>query len=269
MTDAPIVDTAAAPATPAPTIATDAPNGAVAPTVTNDFTIPDAYKDKPWASKIKSGDDLWTQLDNTQSLIGKKVVVPDWEKADPKEIDEYIGQLRPKDASAYKFAEDMAPEERTAYGAMLHDVGIPTPMANKLIEKYSEMEKATIAKAFSEEGLLAEKKASFGDNYEAMGAKVAKTISSNLSKEDLAIVDTKLPNNVVGIIYRLAANMEKAYGASESGAAAGNASAMSPVNVSEQANKIRNDIDALSRRQHTAEEKQTLVDQLNALYTRK
>lgn len=269
MTEEVIVDTAAATATPAPTQASDAPNGAVAQTVTNDFAIPDAYKEKPWASKIKSSDDLWSQLDNTQSLIGKKIVVPDWEKADQKEIDEYVGQLRPKDTSAYKFAEDTPEAERTAYGAMLHEVGIPAPLANKLIEKYDAMQKAEIAKAFSEDGLIAEKKASFGDNYEAMGAKVAKTISSNLSKEDLAIVDTKLPNNVVGIIYRLAANMEKKYGASESGAAAGNASVVSPVNISEQANKIRSDIDALSRRQHTAEEKQTLVDQLNALYTRK
>jgi len=268
MTEEVIVD-AAAQATTATTPANDAPNGAVAQTVSNDFAVPDAYKEKPWTANVKSSDDLWKQLDNAQALIGKKIVVPDWEKADPKEIDEYVGQLRPKDASAYKFADDMPEAERTAYGAMLHEVGLPAPLANKLIEKYDTMQKAEIAKAFSEEGLLAEKKASFGDNYEAMGAKVAKTISSNLSKEDLAIVDTKLPNNVVGIIYRLAANMEKKYGASESGAAASNAAAMSPVNVSEQANKIRNDIDALTRRQHTAEERQVLIDQLNALYTRK
>jgi len=34
------------------------------PPASPDFKVPDAYKDKPWANKIKTEEDLYKQIDN-------------------------------------------------------------------------------------------------------------------------------------------------------------------------------------------------------------
>ena len=39
---------------------------------TQQFSVPEAYKDAGWAQNIKSPDDLWGQFANAQSLIGKR-----------------------------------------------------------------------------------------------------------------------------------------------------------------------------------------------------
>lgn len=87
--------------------ATPAPESAAAPVATptpapSDFAIPEAYKDKPWASKVKSHDDLWKQLENTQSLIGKKAIAPDFKTATPQEIEDYYSQMRPADKAEFQ-----------------------------------------------------------------------------------------------------------------------------------------------------------------------
>lgn len=236
-------------------------------TTTPEFTIPEAYKEKGWTQNIKSQDDVWKMLDNAQGQIGKKVVVPDFDKATPKEIDDYIAQLRPQDKAVYKFSDDMPEEQKTAYADMLHEIGIPAYQANKLIEKYQGMEAESVAKLYDKDEFMGELKKSFGNEYEKVSGETAKLLAANLNADDKALLD-KLPNPALGLIYRAVANLNKAYGASESGTAANAPAQVSAVNIEEQATKLRNDIMALGKRQHTAEEKQTLVDQLNALYVK-
>lgn len=242
-----------------------APPASTPPATQPDFAIPDGYKDKPWAAKIKTPDDLWKQLDNTQALVGKKMVVPDWDKADPKEIDEYIGNLRPKDKTAYKFADDVPEEQRTAYADMLHDVGIPAYQANKLIEKYMGLEKAQSAKMYDKDGFMAELKASFGDGYEKTSGDTAKVLSAHLNEKDRAALE-HIPNQFLGLIYRVAASMQKAYGASEGGAAGEGGAGGASVDQEANRKRIRGEITALDKKPHTAEDKQKLLDQLTATY---
>jgi len=232
-----------------------------------EFSVPESYKDKGWTQNIKSQDDVWKMLDNAQSQIGKKAVVPDFDKATPKEIDDYIAQLRPQDKAVYKFSDDMPAEQKTAYADMLHEIGIPAYQANKLIEKYQGMEAASVAKLYDKDEFMGELKKSFGNDYEKVAGETAKLLASNLNADDKAMLD-KLPNPALGVIYRAVANLNKAYGASESSAAVNTPAQVQAINKEEQASKLRNDIYALSKRQHTAEEKQTLVDQLNALYVK-
>lgn len=235
---------------------------------TPEFSVPEAYKEKGWTQNIKSQDDVWKMLDNAQGQIGKKAVVPDFDKATPKEIDDYIAQLRPQDKAVYKFSDDMPEEQKTAYADMLHEIGIPAYQANKLIEKYQSMEAASVAKLYDKDEFIGELKKSFGNEYEKVSGETAKLLAANLNADDKALLE-KLPNPALGLIYRAVANLNKAYGASESGSAANVPAQVSAVNVEEQAAKLRNDIISLSKRQHTAEEKQTLVDQLDALYVKK
>lgn len=259
MTDEAPVEAASA------TPSTETPAAPAAPS----FSIPDAHKEKPWAAKIQSSDDMWKIIDNNQALIGKKIVVPDFEKADPKEIEEYIGQLRPKDKTAYKFADDVPEAERTAYSDMLLDVGIPAYQANKLIEKYMGLEKAKVAEMYDKDGFMAELKSSFGDDYEKVSGEVAKTLAANLSADDKQLLE-RVPNKFLGIIYRAAASLNKAYGATESGAQTNTPPGqVSEVNLEKRASELRNEIIAITNKPHTAEEKQRLVDELNSLYNPK
>lgn len=261
MTDEIVV---ADPASPTPPVDTPIANGAdPSPPA---FTVPDAYKEKVWAKGMKSTDDLWKQIDNTQALIGKKMVAPDLEKATPKEIEDYYATLRPADKAAYQFDEEIPAEQKTAYADMLHKHGISAKQGNDLIKDYMAMEKATVEKMYDKDSFLAELKTSFGAEHEKVAGQAAKTLAANLNAEDKALLE-KVPNQFLGLIYRTVANLNKAYGASESGAPANSAPGnIGAVDVEAQATKIRNDIQALTSRPHTFEEKQTLVNQLAALY---
>ena len=41
----------------------------------SDFVLPDEYKEKPWAAKIKSTEDLCKQVDNLRHLLARKMLI--------------------------------------------------------------------------------------------------------------------------------------------------------------------------------------------------
>jgi hypothetical protein len=265
---------AAAQATPAPVDTTPQADPAQPA-----FAVPDAYKDKPWAAKVKSPDDLWKQLDGAQGLIGKKVVVPDFEKADPKDIEDYVAQLRPKDKTAYKFDDATPAEQKAALADMLHEVGIPAFQANKLIEKYKAIESAEVAKAFDNTAFIEDVKKAFGDGYEEKFKETTNVLKNLLPPETFKLVDIDAPNIVSATVYKIAAKLQddyKAlskqlhdkYGAKELGVG-GEADPSKTVAVDIKAlqKQIRAEIFALDKRPHTAEEKAALQQRLNATYT--
>lgn len=263
MTDEP-ADTAAATATPAPDN-----NQPATPTPSPEppeFTIPDAYKDKAWASKVKTQDDLWKQLENTQALIGKKVVVPDWEKADPKEIDEYIGNLRPKDKAAYQFTDDVPEAERGVYADMLHEIGIPAYQANKLVPKFMEYFKTQAAKEYDYDGFLAKAEEKFGAGYKEKIVKARVAVKEALPKELTEKVDS-LPNEAHVAFYEAMNTILDKYGAKETGAGGeGGEGEGSAVDKTEARKAIRAEIAALEKRPHTIEEKMALNNKLAETY---
>lgn len=68
------------------------------------FTVPDAYRDKPYAKTIDSSDKLWSMLDGAQELIGKRpagIPAPDAPQAEWDKFYEATG--RPKTAAEYAF----------------------------------------------------------------------------------------------------------------------------------------------------------------------
>lgn len=76
------------------------PPAAIPPT----FSVPDAYKDKPWAKGIDSTDKLWAMNDGAQELIGKRpagIPAPDAPQAEWDKFYEAVG--RPKTATEYQF----------------------------------------------------------------------------------------------------------------------------------------------------------------------
>ena len=106
----------------------------------NDFSLPDEYKDQKWAKGLKTQEDVWKKLANSQELIGKKVIKPiDYETATPEEISSYHSNLAPEDAGDYNFGENADPEFSKAVGDVFKEYGINTYQAEGLSEKINQI----------------------------------------------------------------------------------------------------------------------------------
>lgn len=233
----------------------------------SEFVLPDEHKDKPWASKVKSQDDLYKQIENLTAVAGKKNAYPEAD-ATTEQLDEYFNGLRPESKDAYDFGEDHPnPEFAGAVGDLLFDAGLSKHQADKLIPAYQAMEKAALDEATSAEGYKAEMTGIFGEKYDAGVVAVTNEHKQHLSTEDQQLMEA-IPNQYLGMIYRLTTSMQKAYGANEGGG--GNHSAKggttSAVDVNKQRSGLRQEITDLGKGMHTAQQKQDLIDKLDATY---
>lgn len=237
------------------------------------FVVPESYKDKPWAAKVKSVEDLWKLTENSQQLIGRKQVVPDFANATPTEIEQFRAQMRPADEKAYDMSAGeenyQASELDPHFAKAFHKAGLHPAMANELIKDLKGVLNTAREKAFDADGFLSDMEKSFGNGYEVKVNQTRQVIEANLSPADKAALES-IPNQYLGVLFRLANNMHKAYGASEKGLAGEhNANAGAPVDIGKMRSDLRKQIQDLDRRPHSAEDKQRLVDQLNATYSAK
>lgn len=247
-----------------PVVADPAPTATQPPSEPQGYKVPDAFKEKPWTQKIKSEEDLWKQLDNAQELIGRKRAVPDFEKATPEEIEEFLSTTRPADKSAYKFNDDAPFAEPVA--DIFMEAGITPYQGNKIIEKYQALEAAKLEEMTSADGFKDVMTAKFGEKYDGVVSSVVKEHKTHLSPESQALFD-KLPNDVLGAVYELTANMQKAYGAQESGAPAAKPGVVPPAkNVEQVRSDLRAQLRAITDRPHTEADKQKLIAQIDATY---
>ena len=114
---------------------------------TNSFAIPDDYKDRGWAEKIKSNDDLFKAYDNAQSLIGKRPAgIPSQDASDDEWNQFYKAMGRP-DEPNYQFTDpeglpegfDPTPFKEQA-AKILHEAGLTPKQADKVYNEYLKME---------------------------------------------------------------------------------------------------------------------------------
>lgn len=264
--------------TPTPT-GNNAPTPSPTPAPTGDFRVPDAYKDKPWATKIKSNDDAWKMLDGSQELIGKKVLPNvNFATATPEELTRFNEAHRPADANAYGF-KDLGMDENTGgmLGKIFHDNGVPAHQGKAVVTAYQAFERQQLEAATSADGFKAVMTKNFGDGYEAVVAQNANLHKKYLPPEVAARFE-KLPNEVLGGVFQLTEGMRKAhaeeiaaikkeYGVVETGAQGEvNNGSLPPEDVNKVRDDLRNEIAQLSKRPHTEAEKKVLTDKLQATY---
>jgi hypothetical protein len=236
------------------------------PPASPDFKVPDAYKDKPWANKIKTEEDLYKQIDNLDAAVGKKAVVPDFEKATPEEMEEYFARTRPADKTAYNFGDSVAEDFAAPVTDLMHKYGVPPKVATQMAADYAAIEAGKMQEAMSSDGFKAVMAKSFGDKFDGAVSQVVALHKQHLSADDQKMMDT-LPNDYLGLVYRLSANMAKAYGAKETGQAADPKGSAPPSNDIAAVQKgLRQQIRDLDSKPHTAEERQKLVDDLANTY---
>lgn len=97
---------------------------------TNEFAVPEGYAEKGWAKDLKSQDDVWKLLDNSQSLIGKRPAGIPTNDAPEEEWEKFYEAARPE---AYEFSDLDLPE-----GV---DLTAQTEKASELFRKYGLTQK--------------------------------------------------------------------------------------------------------------------------------
>ena len=228
------------------------------------------YAEKGWYKKVLddegniSQDKILKQLDNLDSLIGKKDLLPDFENAE--ETEKFLAKTRPESKDVYEFGEKTSPIIKEAMSDIFHKNGVTAYQANNIIKAFNEIEESVYAESNSIEGYKESMKQSFGEGWEAKAKSVQDTVIAHAG-EDVKSELEKVPNQHLGAMYKAIDSIIKAYGANETGAQA-NANANGGVNVdkTEQRAAIRQKLADLRTRPHTHEEAQNLIKQLHATY---
>ena len=108
------------------------------------FAVPEQYAGKTWAQNVKSLEDVYSQFDNQQSLLGKKNIPgPD---ATDEEIKVFHDQLRPETADKYELVlpegveAEINQEEQNVYKQLFHDIGLTPKQANALFQGHIKLE---------------------------------------------------------------------------------------------------------------------------------
>lgn len=271
---------ATAPAASLPPAATEGAPGAetppAAPTDHNtttaaatDFKVPDEYKDKAWAGKVKTQDDLWKQLANAQELIGKKSVVPDLAKATPEEREAYYAQLRPASADEYVFPDTgmpMPPEMKTTVTDMFMKNGVSAVQANDIIKAYQDMGNKQLAAMYDPKEFETTLETAFGKDWKAVTGTVRNSLKGMMSEADQKALDN-LPNAYLATVYRTLGNVVQKFGVKETPGAhfeAPGTAANTDINAVRDG--LRKQMSAMSSRPHTAQELATLRTQLADTY---
>lgn len=171
-----------------------------APPTTAGFAPPEQYASAAWAQNIKSNDDLWEQMANAQSLIGKR---PAGIPADGASDDEwnkfYQAVGRPETYDKYSLDQidgvpagfDLSPFE-DKFKQMAYKAGLSSKKANEIWKDYVGMEldaygqsqkenserSASLDKEF---GSLAQKH--FGDQFDLYSSQTQDRLRAVLPKE--------------------------------------------------------------------------------------
>jgi hypothetical protein len=192
------------------------PAGGTPPATPPAFSIPDAYKDKPWAKGIDNPDKVWSMLDGAQELIGKRpagIPAPDAPQAEWDKFYEAVG--RPKTAAEYAFdygknpdgSLKVAPDPKWESGIkeMLFKNGINAKQAADLQKDFD----AIIANTLKEKNIAVEQENQdftktatelFGverDNVLANGKQI---LSEHVKDPRIVAAMAKLPNDALMVL---------------------------------------------------------------------
>jgi hypothetical protein len=230
------------------------------------FVVPKEYAEKGWAKKVKSQDDVYKLVDNLDSVAGKKRIVPDLSDLSKPEAQEYLASLRGTTKKEdYKFGENTPPEMAGEYAGLFFDAGIPASMAEKIVKGHEAIQAKEIAKMFDKDGMKAEMAKTFGDDGKRAG-EVINMVSEILGPEGKDFMENKVPNHMVGFMFKFMDSIKQKYGVNDSGTGGQGGEGGGGANIEATRAAIRADIRKLDGRSHTGEEKAALLKKLDATY---
>ena len=129
----------------------------VADAPTDAFSVPEQYADKGWAKEVKSIDDVYSQLDGAQALIGKKSI-PGTDATD-EQLQDFYKQIRPQTSEGYELnlpegvEMEINKDDQNSYKDFFHSIGLSSKQANQMFQFHVSHE---MGKAPTEEQLKAQ-----------------------------------------------------------------------------------------------------------------
>lgn len=257
--------------------------------IENEFSIPDEYKEKGWTKFFgdKKGDELKEALfkayDNSQNLIGKKVGEY-LNTVDFKNLENYeeikskiAGFDVPENVEDYNIKElfedengnqilPIADETSNQLQDFFKEQGLSTTQAKDIVNKYIELTKADFDAVTNSDELEKNINSMFGGNLKERNS-CESLIKEFLPKEDLQMLSNYMPNQVIEMFYKIAKGMVNKYGFSENSNAIGKSNiGLSKAEKDAEYNRVTEELINLSRRSHSVEEKEALMERLNNIY---
>ncbi len=108
---------------------------------------PVAHREKDWAKNINSADDLFTQFENAQALVGRSVQLPG-ETATGEDWNAVFNKLgRPESVDGYEInapadSDEATKQQVNGLKELFHKQGVTKKQATSLIEGFQSMSKA-------------------------------------------------------------------------------------------------------------------------------
>lgn len=239
-------------ATDTTTSATETP-----PADNGDFSLPEEYKDKPWAEKVKSPEDAYKQIENLTTLVGKKTIQPiDYETASEEDIAAHHTALAPENGvEGYTWSEEALPEISKPMSDVFLKAGINAYQQKLITEGFDgiigEVAGQRMEADTSAEGYLSMMKESFGDEHEAVAGKIENVLKEHVTTDEDKKVFDSVDNTTRAAIDRTVHSLTNAYeariakileehGVTESGAQAeGGEAGVQNISAAEQRSTIR------------------------------
>lgn len=262
-------------------------------TQANEFSIPDEYKDKGWAQFFngKTGDELKTEFfksyDNSQSLIGKKV--EDYlTTTDLKQLANYEDIKKnlstqlvpeynvPENSNEYDLQsivkENLGEETTFDYSSLdkfqndFKEFGISKEQGQKILKSYIDYQVDEFQKMTNADELETNINSMFKGNSEQR-TKCEALIKEFLPTQDQKFIQQTMPNQVIEMFYKITKGLLDKYDYQEGNSGSGQSSMrMTQQEKDAEYTRITNELEALTSRPHRAQEKQELLNQLQALY---
>ena len=179
----------------------------------SDFAIPEKYKTAGWTKNISSYEKLWDAHANAQELIGRKTVGIPTENSSEEEIETFYSKVRPEKEDGYDI--DLG-EDTALFRAVFHKNGLSARQAKAITQAYLDTVRKAEDNLYSAQGFDEVMKTNLGDNYQDRMGKVTGFLKQFGSKDALAEID-KLPNNTLGLVYKLIDLTMDKYGVKELG----------------------------------------------------
>lgn len=229
----------------------------------SDFAIPKEYQDREWAKGFegKSGDDL--KSDIFKALDEKYSNVPEV----PETSEGYAFNDILKDENG-ELQYEYPDEALNFFGDKFKELGLTKEQGQGILKQYTDFEIEQFAKYTNADELNQTIDTMFNGNSEQRRT-VEGLIKEFLPQEDQEFLQKTAPNCTIEMFYKLAKGLTDKYGFKEgtSGGNKGNGSfRMSATDRDREYNRIVGEMEALSKRPHSSEEKENLQRQLDNLF---
>lgn len=203
------------------------------------FSIPEEYSGKGWVEKIKSQDDLFKQIDNLDSLVGKRQIPG--ENAPDQEWNEFFSKIgKPESPDKYQLTDPELPDGfvvpddfKSKAQRIMHESGLTQKQADALYQRFLKEEISSATenqKTFSERQKELDAQFDevttklFGDKFEEVSARSQNIIKENVPQEliphlqALSDSDPKALAAIISLTDKMASQIseiKKKYGAED------------------------------------------------------